>query len=182
MKWFHSNGFFINLFNHISCSLSQKIFTCLVLFMFSFEFDVNYVVSLTECNSWFDKWCWIFQWSRSKCWNTWRNKMLVICVTAGRLLVGLRWWNYVDDDGTSHWKFESRKASIPSWVSDDGTLLHELILCSILLLVFLLQRSSLRKSNPICWFSAHELIKLCNIWKLIWSLDWFIVVWCIIWA
>lgn len=27
----------------------------------------------------------------------------------GRLLVGLRWWNYVDDDGKSHWVFESKK-------------------------------------------------------------------------
>lgn len=27
----------------------------------------------------------------------------------GRLLVGLRWWNYVDEDGQSHWVFESRK-------------------------------------------------------------------------
>ncbi|XP_035224332.1 Golgi apparatus membrane protein TVP23 homolog B-like [Stegodyphus dumicola] len=27
----------------------------------------------------------------------------------GRLLVGLRWWNYVDDEGKSHWVFESRK-------------------------------------------------------------------------
>ncbi|XP_046466914.1 uncharacterized Golgi apparatus membrane protein-like protein CG5021 isoform X2 [Neodiprion pinetum] len=27
----------------------------------------------------------------------------------GRLMVGLRWWNYVDDDGKSHWVFESRK-------------------------------------------------------------------------
>lgn len=27
----------------------------------------------------------------------------------GRLLVGLRWWNYVDDDGNSHWMFESKK-------------------------------------------------------------------------
>lgn len=23
--------------------------------------------------------------------------------------MGLRWWNYVDDDGVSHWVFESRK-------------------------------------------------------------------------
>nr|XP_033816685.1 Golgi apparatus membrane protein TVP23 homolog B-like [Geotrypetes seraphini] len=29
----------------------------------------------------------------------------------GRLLVGLRWWNQVDDDGKSHWIYESRKAS-----------------------------------------------------------------------
>ena len=30
----------------------------------------------------------------------------------GRLLVGLRWWNYVDEDGKSHWVFESRKVSV----------------------------------------------------------------------
>ncbi|XP_022089311.1 Golgi apparatus membrane protein TVP23 homolog B-like [Acanthaster planci] len=29
----------------------------------------------------------------------------------GRLLVGLRWWNHIDDDGTSHWVYESRKGS-----------------------------------------------------------------------
>jgi hypothetical protein len=27
----------------------------------------------------------------------------------GRLLVGLRWWNKVEDDGTSKWLFESKK-------------------------------------------------------------------------
>ncbi|KAK4876756.1 hypothetical protein RN001_009262 [Aquatica leii] len=27
----------------------------------------------------------------------------------GRLMVGLRWWNYVDDNGQSHWVFEARK-------------------------------------------------------------------------
>uniref|UniRef100_A0A8C1IJU8 Golgi apparatus membrane protein TVP23 homolog n=1 Tax=Cyprinus carpio TaxID=7962 RepID=A0A8C1IJU8_CYPCA len=27
----------------------------------------------------------------------------------GRLMVGLRWWNQVDDDGKSRWVFESRK-------------------------------------------------------------------------
>lgn len=31
---------------------------------------------------------------------------------SGRLLVGLRWWNYVDEDGNSHWVFESRKVII----------------------------------------------------------------------
>ncbi|XP_005092872.1 Golgi apparatus membrane protein TVP23 homolog B [Aplysia californica] len=29
----------------------------------------------------------------------------------GRLLVGLRWWNYVDEQGESHWIYESRKGS-----------------------------------------------------------------------
>jgi len=32
----------------------------------------------------------------------------------GRLLVGLRWWNYVDEDGASHWVFESRKGAAQS--------------------------------------------------------------------
>lgn len=27
----------------------------------------------------------------------------------GRLLAGLRWWNVVDSEGNSQWKFESRK-------------------------------------------------------------------------
>ncbi|XP_042590796.1 Golgi apparatus membrane protein TVP23 homolog B-like [Cyprinus carpio] len=43
--------------------------------------------------------------------------LLVVCVTCGwwcfnitgRLMVGLRWWNQVDDDGKNHWVFESRK-------------------------------------------------------------------------
>lgn len=30
----------------------------------------------------------------------------------GRLLVGLRWWNYVDDNGKSHWVYESRKGNM----------------------------------------------------------------------
>lgn len=30
----------------------------------------------------------------------------------GRLLVGLRWWNQVDEDGHSHWMFESRSVSL----------------------------------------------------------------------
>uniref|UniRef100_H3B8P1 Golgi apparatus membrane protein TVP23 homolog n=1 Tax=Latimeria chalumnae TaxID=7897 RepID=H3B8P1_LATCH len=29
----------------------------------------------------------------------------------GRLMVGLRWWNQVDDDGKSQWVFEARKPS-----------------------------------------------------------------------
>lgn len=29
----------------------------------------------------------------------------------GRLMVGLRWWNYVDDDGKSHWVYETKKVA-----------------------------------------------------------------------
>ena len=32
----------------------------------------------------------------------------------GRLLVGLRWWNHVKDDGSSEWKFESKTNNILS--------------------------------------------------------------------
>lgn len=34
----------------------------------------------------------------------------------GRLMVGLRWWNYVDDDGKSHWVFESKKVRLIIYV------------------------------------------------------------------
>ncbi|KPP65292.1 Golgi apparatus membrane protein TVP23A-like [Scleropages formosus] len=30
---------------------------------------------------------------------------------SGRLLVGLRWWNQIDEDGRSHWVFEAKKIS-----------------------------------------------------------------------
>ncbi|XP_034733980.1 Golgi apparatus membrane protein TVP23 homolog A-like isoform X3 [Etheostoma cragini] len=31
----------------------------------------------------------------------------------GRLLVGLRWWNQIDEDGKSLWVFEAKKVSLP---------------------------------------------------------------------
>lgn len=56
----------------------------------------------------------------------------------GRLLVGLRWWNYVDDAGKSHWVFESRKegegASDPSEV---GIFWVGLIASPVLWILFL---------------------------------------------
>lgn len=38
------------------------------------------------------------------CMDFWTVKNIT-----GRLMVGLRWWNYVDDNGVSHWVYESRK-------------------------------------------------------------------------
>ncbi|XP_069807646.1 Golgi apparatus membrane protein TVP23 homolog B-like [Dendropsophus ebraccatus] len=38
----------------------------------------------------------------------------------GRLLVGLRWWNQVDDDGKSHWVYESRKTGAGKKVSSEA--------------------------------------------------------------
>ncbi|XP_076450997.1 Golgi apparatus membrane protein TVP23 homolog B-like [Babylonia areolata] len=40
------------------------------------------------------------------CMDFWTTKNVT-----GRLLVGLRWWNYVDDKGESHWVYESRKGT-----------------------------------------------------------------------
>jgi len=34
----------------------------------------------------------------------------------GRLLVGLRWWNYVDDDGKSHWVYEAKKVNFSKYI------------------------------------------------------------------
>ncbi|XP_060868741.1 uncharacterized Golgi apparatus membrane protein-like protein CG5021 isoform X1 [Metopolophium dirhodum] len=43
----------------------------------------------------------------------------------GRIMVGLRWWNYVDDDGVSHWVYESRKsANIMSSLCQQGSVQH----------------------------------------------------------
>ncbi|GLV42283.1 uncharacterized protein CBL_03020 [Carabus blaptoides fortunei] len=36
----------------------------------------------------------------------------------GRLMVGLRWWNYVDDEGKSHWVYEARKGSMQNRIND----------------------------------------------------------------
>uniref|UniRef100_A0A673KB94 Golgi apparatus membrane protein TVP23 homolog n=1 Tax=Sinocyclocheilus rhinocerous TaxID=307959 RepID=A0A673KB94_9TELE len=41
----------------------------------------------------------------------------------GRLLVGLRWWNQVDEEGHSHWMFESRSVSL---TTHDFTILQDI--------------------------------------------------------
>ncbi|XP_015588561.1 uncharacterized Golgi apparatus membrane protein-like protein CG5021 isoform X2 [Cephus cinctus] len=52
----------------------------------------------------------------------------------GRLMVGLRWWNYVDDNGKSHWVFESRKNRINA--AEARIFWLALILCPLLWAVF----------------------------------------------
>ncbi|EGD82276.1 hypothetical protein PTSG_02946 [Salpingoeca rosetta] len=37
---------------------------------------------------------------------------------SGRFLVGLRWWNQIDDEGNSKWRFESRKGGDPPDASE----------------------------------------------------------------
>lgn len=34
----------------------------------------------------------------------------------GRLMVGLRWWNHVDDNGVSHWIYESKEVLHSLWL------------------------------------------------------------------
>lgn len=56
----------------------------------------------------------------------------------GRLMVGLRWWNQVDDDGKSHWVFESRKGTGKQLGSDSESRIFwlGLIVCPILWVIF----------------------------------------------
>jgi len=56
----------------------------------------------------------------------------------GRLLVQLRWWNYIDDDGKSHWVFESKKDSDQMKVSpaDSRIFWLALFLSPVIWLVF----------------------------------------------
>ncbi|KAF4092660.1 hypothetical protein AMELA_G00023190 [Ameiurus melas] len=56
----------------------------------------------------------------------------------GRLLVGLRWWNQVDENGKSHWVFESRKEASRKIVSSSESRIFwlGLIVCPILWVFF----------------------------------------------
>ncbi|KAK9530859.1 hypothetical protein VZT92_012335 [Zoarces viviparus] len=56
----------------------------------------------------------------------------------GRLMVGLRWWNQVDDDGQSRWVFESRKGTGKQEASDSESRIFwiGLIVCPVLWVVF----------------------------------------------
>lgn len=45
--------------------------------------------------------------------NYWYSNNICLLLP-GRLLVGLRWWSYVDDEGKSHWKFESMQVCLDS--------------------------------------------------------------------
>nr|XP_050858409.1 uncharacterized Golgi apparatus membrane protein-like protein CG5021 isoform X2 [Vespula vulgaris] len=48
----------------------------------------------------------------------------------GRLMVGLRWWNYIDDNGKSNWVFESKKYHIN--MAEARIFWLALILCPLL--------------------------------------------------
>ncbi|XP_054898428.1 Golgi apparatus membrane protein TVP23 homolog B [Poeciliopsis prolifica] len=56
----------------------------------------------------------------------------------GRLMVGLRWWNQVDDDGQSRWVFESRKGTGKQQASDSESRIFwlGLIVCPVIWGIF----------------------------------------------
>ncbi|XP_074553458.1 Golgi apparatus membrane protein TVP23 homolog B [Halichoeres trimaculatus] len=57
---------------------------------------------------------------------------------SGRLLVGLRWWNQVDESGNSHWVFESRKtpSKKPTSSAESRIFWLGLIVCPIFWVIF----------------------------------------------
>ncbi|KAJ8377679.1 hypothetical protein AAFF_G00255240 [Aldrovandia affinis] len=56
----------------------------------------------------------------------------------GRLMVGLRWWNQIDDDGRSQWMFESRKGLGKNVPSDSESRIFwlGLVVCPIIWVIF----------------------------------------------
>lgn len=56
----------------------------------------------------------------------------------GRLLVGLRWWNNVDEDGKSQWVFEARRANSSNFISGAESRIFwlSLVVSQILWVVF----------------------------------------------
>ncbi|XP_019906397.1 Golgi apparatus membrane protein TVP23 homolog B isoform X2 [Esox lucius] len=57
---------------------------------------------------------------------------------SGRLMVGLRWWNQVDDDGKSHWVFESRPATSKKVATNSESRIFwlGLVVCPVLWVIF----------------------------------------------
>ncbi|XP_039223971.1 tektin-5 isoform X4 [Crotalus tigris] len=57
----------------------------------------------------------------------------------GRLLVGLRWWNQIDEDGKSHWVFEAKKGSsavLPPTEVEARIFWLGLIICPVIWILF----------------------------------------------
>uniref|UniRef100_A0A669CN85 Golgi apparatus membrane protein TVP23 homolog n=1 Tax=Oreochromis niloticus TaxID=8128 RepID=A0A669CN85_ORENI len=57
---------------------------------------------------------------------------------SGRLLVGLRWWNQVDENGKSHWVFESKKTGSKNTTSSAESRVFwlGLLVCPIFWILF----------------------------------------------
>uniref|UniRef100_A0A3B1JA66 Golgi apparatus membrane protein TVP23 homolog n=1 Tax=Astyanax mexicanus TaxID=7994 RepID=A0A3B1JA66_ASTMX len=80
----HPLATFFHLFFRVSAII---IYLCCDWFSRSFVVSFVTVICLLSCDFWSVK------------------------NVTGRLLVGLRWWNQIDEDGRSHWVFEIRDGS-----------------------------------------------------------------------
>ncbi|XP_017572768.1 Golgi apparatus membrane protein TVP23 homolog A isoform X3 [Pygocentrus nattereri] len=78
----HPLATFFHLFFRVSAIIA---YLCCDWFSRSFVMCFLMVITLLSCDFWSVK------------------------NVTGRLLVGLRWWNQIDEDGRSHWMFEAKK-------------------------------------------------------------------------
>uniref|UniRef100_A0A5F5Y410 Golgi apparatus membrane protein TVP23 homolog n=1 Tax=Felis catus TaxID=9685 RepID=A0A5F5Y410_FELCA len=75
----------------------------------------------------------------------------------GRLLVGLRWWNHIDEDGKGRWIFEARKASPQHSVATEAEariFWLGLVICPLIWTVFFF---STLFSLKLEWLVRHRL-------------------------
>ncbi|CDW58671.1 Uncharacterized FAM18 protein CG5021 [Trichuris trichiura] len=61
----------------------------------------------------------------------------VVKNVTGRKLVGLRWWNYVDDEGKDHWKYECRPVILQPQLFWTGLVVFPVIWCVLIALAFI---------------------------------------------
>ncbi|XP_055417667.1 Golgi apparatus membrane protein TVP23 homolog A isoform X1 [Bubalus kerabau] len=117
------------------CSLGSFIPRHPVATFFHLFFRVSAIVTYVGCD-WFSK-------SFVGCFVTvllllsfdfWSVKNVT-----GRLMVGLRWWNQIDEDGKSHWIFEARKVSpdmVAATEAEARVFWLGLIVCPMIWIVF----------------------------------------------
>ncbi|KAK0161670.1 hypothetical protein PV327_008089 [Microctonus hyperodae] len=84
----------------------------------------------------------------------------------GRLMVGLRWWNYVDDNGKSHWVFESRKGVAQNRINQSEAQIFwlALILCPFLWAIFFIVALFSLKFKWLLLISIASLLNFANLY------------------
>ena len=90
---FHPNNLLhrIGLLQHPAAIFFHLLFKCLAIFIYMFGswFTSNFIFTFVLCIV-------------LLAFDFWTVKNI-----SGRLLVGLRWWSYVREDGSNEWIFES---------------------------------------------------------------------------
>lgn len=99
---------------------------------------------------------------------------------SGRLLVGLRWWNQIDQDGKSHWVFESKKVNEKQQVDVNRNIFLSQAGIQILKSTFLTWKGHIRMAqmfsevNGLITFPSFQLNGTLPLWtviemKLLWE-------------